>query len=231
MVDGETLVAGVSDEVSSYPARVPEPPARPAHKEPILECATSSMSRSRPETTEGDFIGLKDIHQGTGTLSDYQPSNTFRTLAEAYQYWIAYADVDGFRVDTAKHIDLGATRFFTSAIHEFAQTIGKDSFFLVGEITGPRGEAIKTRDETGLDAALGLGDVQQCMVDAVKGWGNPANYFELFRNSAEVDKPSHTWFRNHVVTAFDDHDLVRLGKEWKARFAADQEGRALESPF
>jgi glycosidase len=183
---------------------------------------------ARPETTEGDFVGLKDIHQGTGTLSDYQPSNALRTLAEAYQYWIAYADVDGFRVDTVKHMDLGATRFFTSAIHEFAQTIGKDSFFLVGEITGPRGEAIKTRDETGLDAALGLGDVQQRMVDAVKGWGNPANYFELFRNSAEVDKPSHTWFRNHVVTAFDDHDLVRLGKEWKARFAADQEGRALE---
>jgi hypothetical protein len=66
----------------------------------------------------------------------------------------------------------------------------------------------------------------------VKGWGNPANYFELFRNSAEVDKPTHTWFRNHVVTAIDDHDLVRLDKEWKARFAADQVGRALwSSPY
>lgn len=182
----------------------------------------------RPETTEGDFDGFKNIHQGTGPLSDYTPSSALRTLAEAYKYWIAYADVDGFRVDTVKHMDLGATRFFTSEIHEFAQTIGKDSFFLVGEITGPREEAISTRDQTGLDAALGLADVQRFMVDAVKGWGNPANYFELFRNSAEVDKPSHTWFRNHVVTAFDDHDLVRLDKEWKARFAADPEGRALE---
>lgn len=182
----------------------------------------------RPETTEGDFDGLKNIHQGTGPLSDYTPSSALRTLAEAYKYWIAYADVDGFRVDTVKHMDHGATRFFTSEIHEFAQTIGKESFFLVGEITGPREEAISTRDQTGLDAALGLADVQRFMVDAVKGWGNPTNYFELFRNSAEVDKPSHTWFRNHVVTAFDDHDLVRLDKEWKARFAADQEGRALE---
>ncbi|MCU1531587.1 MAG: putative glycoside hydrolase [Arthrobacter sp.] len=182
----------------------------------------------RPETTEGDFEGLKNIHQGTGTLSDYTPSEALRTLAEAYQYWIAYADLDGFRVDTVKHMDLGATRFFTSAIHEFAQTIGKDSFFLVGEITGSREEAIRTRDETGLDAALGLADVQGRMVDAVKGWGNPAGYFDLFRNSSQVDKPSHTWFRNHVVTAFDDHDLVRLEQDRKARFAADQEGRALE---
>src|SRR5688500_17296105 len=70
-------------------------------------------------------------------------------------------------------------RFFASEIHEFAQTI---------------------------DAALGLADVQRFMVDAVKGSGNPANYFELFRNSSEVVKPSHTWFRNHVVTGFDDHD-------------------------
>lgn len=182
----------------------------------------------RPETTEGDFDGLKNIHQGAGTVSNYSPSRALRTLAEAYEYWIAYADLDGFRVDTVKHMDQGATRFFTSEIHEFAQTIGKDSFFLVGEITGSREEAIDTRDRTGLDAALGLRDVQQYMVDAVKGWGNPANYFELFRNSIQVDKASQTWFRDHVVTAFDDHDLVRLHKDQKARFAADSEGRELE---
>ena len=69
------------------------------------------------------------------------------------------------------------------------KTIGKDSFFLVGEIGGSREDAIWTRDRTGLDAALGLTDVQRFMVDAVKGTGNPANYFDLFRNSIEVDKP------------------------------------------
>ena len=182
----------------------------------------------RPETTEGDFDGLKNINQGSGPVSDYIPSNALRTLAEAYEYWIAYADLDGFRVDTVKHMDQGATRFFTSEIHEFAQTIGKDSFLLVGEVTGSRGEAIDTRDRTGLDAALGLTDLQQFMVEAVKGQRNPADYFELFRNTIQIDKPSQTWFRNHVVTSFDDHDLVRLDKEWKARFAADSEGRALE---
>ncbi|HSN37227.1 MAG TPA: alpha-amylase family glycosyl hydrolase [Arthrobacter sp.] len=180
------------------------------------------------DAIEGDFAGLKDIHQGAGPLSEYTPSEALRTLAEAYEYWIAYADLDGFRVDTVKHMDHGATRFFTSEIHEFAQTIGKDSFFLVGEIGGSREDAIWTRDQTGLDAALGLADVQRFMVDAAKGTGNPANYFDLFRNSAEVDKPSHTWFRNHVVTGFDDHDLIRMGPDYKARFASDQDGRALE---
>ncbi|WP_219816687.1 alpha-amylase family glycosyl hydrolase [Arthrobacter sp. ZGTC131] len=180
------------------------------------------------DAIEGDFNGLKDIHQGTGPLPDYVPSEALRTLAEAYEYWIAYADPDGFRVDTVKHMDHGATRFFASEVHEFAQSIGKDAFFLVGEIGGSRQDAITTRDQTGLDAALGLADVQRFMVDAAKGWGNPANYFELFRNSSEVVKPSHTWFRNHVVTGFDDHDLIRMGPNHKARFASDPEGRALE---
>ena len=181
-----------------------------------------------PETTEGDFFGLKDIHHGTGPVDEYTPSAAFQTVVEAYRYWIAFADVDGFRVDTVKHMDPGATRYFASAIHEFAQTIGKDAFFLVGEITGSRDEAIELRDDTGLDAALGLADVQGRMVDAVKGWANPAGYFDLFRNSIQVGKESHTWFRSHVVTAFDDHDLVRQGTSHKARFAADQDGRALE---
>ncbi|WP_218160852.1 alpha-amylase family glycosyl hydrolase [Arthrobacter sp. ov118] len=181
-----------------------------------------------PETTEGDFEGLKDIHQGTGPVDDYTPSAAMQVLTEAYQYWIAYADVDGFRVDTVKHMDRGAMRYFASAIHEFSQTLGKDSFLLVGEITGSREDAVEIRDETGLDAALGLADVQGQMVDTVKGWTNPQNYFDLFRNSYQVDKASHTWFRNHVVTNFDDHDLVRMGRSYKARFASDQEGSALE---
>jgi hypothetical protein len=66
------------------------------------------------------------------------------------------------------------------------------------------------------------------MVDAVKGWGTQDDYLSLFRNSYEVGKDSHTWFRKHVVTSFDDHDLVRMGRGYKARFASDPEGQALE---
>lgn len=54
----------------------------------------------------------------------------------------------------------------------------------------------------------------------VKGYRNPNDYFSLFRNSELVNKDSHIWFRNKVVTSFDDHDQVRKGG-WKARFCAD----------
>jgi len=99
-------------------------------------------------------------------------------------------------------MDRGATRYFVSVIREFAQSIGKENFFLLGEITGGRKRAYETLELT------------------VKGYRNPNDYFSLFRNSELVNKGSHIWFRNKVVTSFDDHDQVRKGNQ-KARFCAD----------
>ena len=173
-----------------------------------------------PEFLEGDFATLKDIHHGQGSLDHYAPSAALKTLCEAYKFWIGFADIDGFRIDTVKHMDLGATRFVTSVIKEFAMSIGKENFYLIGEITGGRARAFTTLELTGLDAALGIDDIPDKLEYLVKGYRNPADYFDLFRNSELVNKESHTWFRNRVVTMFDDHDQVRKGEN-KARFCAD----------
>ena len=132
---------------------------------------------------------------------------------------VAFADVDGFRIDTVKHMEPGATRYFASVIHEFAQSLGKENFYLIGEITGGRSFAFQRLEETGLDAALGVDDIPDKLEFLVKGSRNPEQYFDLFRNSLLVNKESHVWFRNKVVTLFDDHYQVRKG-ERKARFCA-----------
>jgi glycosidase len=173
-----------------------------------------------PEFREGDFFDLKDIDHGYGSADDYQVSAALRHLCEAYKYWIAYADIDGFRIDTVKHMDRGATRYFVSVIREFAQGIGKENFFLLGEITGGRKRAYETLELTGLSAALGIDDIPDKLEYLVKGYRNPNDYFSLFRNSELVNKSSHIWFRNKMVTSFDDHDQVRKGNQ-KARFCAD----------
>jgi len=173
-----------------------------------------------PEFREGDFGDLKDIYHGSGAPDDYQVSNALRHLCEAYKYWIASADIDGFRIDTVKHMDIGATRYFVSVIREFTQSIGKENFFLLGEITGGRQRAYETLELTGLSAALGIDDIPDKLEYLVKGYRNPNDYFSLFRNSELVNKSSHIWFRNKVVTSFDDHDQVRKGNN-KARFCAD----------
>ncbi len=176
-----------------------------------------------PEYREGDFSSLKDIHHGQGPMDDYRPSAALRILGEIYKYWIAYADLDGFRIDTVKHMEDGATRYFASVIHEFTQAIGKENFYLIGEITGGRKRAFTTLQTTGLNAALGIDDIPDKLEYLVKGFRNPQEYFSLFRNSELLDKDSHVWFRDKVVTMFDDHDQVRKGEN-KARFCAQNDG-------
>ncbi|HSJ52098.1 MAG TPA: alpha-amylase family glycosyl hydrolase [Anaerolineae bacterium] len=173
-----------------------------------------------PESLYGDFHDLKDVHLGQGEIDEYRPSAALLALCRVYQFWIAYADVDGFRVDTVKHMDLGATRFFTSVIHEFAQNLGKENFYLIGEITGGRARAFDTLERTGLDAALGISDEPDKLEYLAKGYRNPTEYFDLFRNSLLIQKESHAWFTNKVVTVLDDHDQVRKGNQ-KARFCGD----------
>lgn len=173
-----------------------------------------------PEYLEGDFCDLKDIHHGQGDVEQFQPSPALKYLCEVYKFWIAFADLDGYRIDTVKHMEPGAVRYFASVVHEFTQGLGKENFYLIGEITGGRERAFDTLEQTGLDAALGIDDIPDKLEYLVKGYRNPADYFNLFRNSLLVNKESHVWFRNRVVTMFDDHDQVRKGEN-KARFCAD----------
>ncbi len=179
-----------------------------------------------PEFLEGDFCDLKNINLGAGPLDNFRPSPALELLGEVYKFWIAFADLDGFRIDTVKHMDLGATRYFASVIHEFTQRIGKENFYLIGEITGGRIRAYETLEQTGLNAALGIDDIPDKLEWLVKGYRNPGDYFNLFRNSELVNKESHVWFRNKVVTMYDDHDQIRKGNN-KARFCADLLGKKL----
>ena len=179
-----------------------------------------------PEFADGDFFTLKDLHHGerrivngVDQIDDYLISPALLRLCEVYKFWIAFADIDGFRLDTVKHMDPGAARFFAGVIHEFAEAIGKDDFYIIGEITGGREFAFDRLEVTGLDAALGISDERTKMTGLVKGETDPAEYFDLFRNSLLVRKDSHVWFRDKVVTSVDDHDHVDQGSQ-KHRFCA-----------
>jgi len=196
---------------------------------------------SFPEYLDGDFLSLKDIYHGSGTDNPatawdiLESIRCFRTapalthLAEVYKFWIGFADLDGFRIDTVKHMEPGAVRYFTNVIHEFAQSLGKENFYLIGEVTGGRPHAVNMVNTTGLDAALGINDIPDKLEFLAKGWRSPGNpdtaqeegYFDLFRNSLLDNKHTHQWYSGHVVTLFDDHDQV--GVKHKFRFCGQQQ--------
>lgn len=193
-----------------------------------------------PEYLEGDFLSLKDLSHGNANqdpsivwdiqrrIRDFHPSATLDYLCKVFQFWVAYADIDGYRVDTVKHMEPGAVRRFANVIHEFAQSLGKENFYLIGEITGGRKYAVDLVNTTGIDAALGINDIPDKLEFLAKGQRSPGDpktdepegYFDLFRNSLLDNKHSHQWYAKHIVTMFDDHDQV--GIEYKYRFCGEQ---------
>jgi glycosidase len=180
-----------------------------------------------PEFNDADFFDLKKLNLKVDWSGEYpRYSPTLRYLIYCYMYWIAYADIDGFRIDTVKHMGQESTRMFCAAIHEMAQSLGKERFLLAGEVTGGRHLAWSMVDSTGLDAALGIEDIPGRLELMVKGLIEPGEYFGLFRNSELDDHGDFAWYGQHVVTMFDDHDQVRKGDQ-KRRFCGMADFRNL----
>jgi glycosidase len=180
-----------------------------------------------PEHAEGDMWDLKTLDIWVQWAGQYRrASSALGCLGLVYCFWIAYADLDGFRIDAAKHMGVEALRAFCDVIREFAQSIGKERFLLVGEVSGGREHAWEVVEKTGLDAALGIEDVPGKLERMVTGHGNPADYFSLFRNWVLDEPAGHRWYRNQVVTLVDDHDQVRKGAG-KCRFCGDRRFRDL----
>jgi glycosidase len=156
-----------------------------------------------------------------GSLRDFNfdGANTLNELARCYKYWIALTDCDGLRLDTLKHVPEQTARNFCGTIKEFAANIGKDNFFLVGEVGGPDDNAGRYLDvlELNLDATLDIGGSRRALHDVAKGLAKPSAYFDI----VAAWTPSLGSHRNSAprhVTILDDHDHVSGDK---VRFSSD----------
>ena len=86
-----------------------------------------------PETREGDFKGMKSYKNDDSPEALYVQE----VLTKIHCYWIRETDVDGFRLDSVKHMGEKTISQFCSHIREYAYKLGKRNFFLFGELVGP----------------------------------------------------------------------------------------------
>mmetsp|Transcript_51937 Transcript_51937/g.123644 ORF Transcript_51937/g.123644 Transcript_51937/m.123644 type:complete len:844 (+) Transcript_51937:47-2578(+) len=78
-------------------------------------------------TIYGDFKpGFYDFN-----TRDYDWQEIYTNIMK---FWIAYADVDGFRLDAAKHTTEDFLAYFSTELRKYAQSLGKENFFIIGEI-------------------------------------------------------------------------------------------------
>ena len=178
-----------------------------------------------PEYVEGDFHSLKSLDLGSPDPRHFTPTKALRVLTKVYKFWLAFADADGFRIDTVKHMGDPATAYFVRELRTFAATrLGKTNLLLVGEIAGPH--AHSTVAATDLSAALGVGAAQPALHRVPQGLAEPQSYFGLFRNGrgARGEDGGTAWRGDALVTMLDDHDQLWRGDGPKARFAASPDG-------
>ncbi len=163
------------------------------------------------EFRRGDFFDLKDIN--------YAKDEVLSAIIRVYSYWIALSDCDGFRIDTVKHVPWETSRNFCNAIHEYAESIGKENFLLLGEVTGGAEMSRNYLDVFGrnLDAALDIGEPTIRLSGMVKGLTEPSKFFEEFGGYDALG--SHRETGRYHVSILDDHDMV--SRDGKHRFAAN----------
>jgi glycosidase len=166
---------------------------------------------------KGDFDTLKEFK--TEFTDYYGDKPVWNLLIRAHQYIIAKFDIDGFRIDTLKHVSREFALTFSNAIREFAFSIGKKNFFIFGEAKSNDERLLAsytgrfTSEEEGLIGADAVLDfpLQWKLVEAVKGFAPPTiveGVFDL-RKKIYEERPilsTHGEASRFFVTFLDNHD-------------------------
>jgi alpha-amylase len=137
---------------SSFPALAPTgqptcPPSGPLRSFPYHPCVPAaeqnvkvpawlndvSLYHNRGNTTfvgensqYGDFFGLDDLFT--------ENPRVVNGMIDIYKFWIREFRVDGFRMDTMKHVDDAFWQKFAPAVENYARSQGIRDFYMFGEV-------------------------------------------------------------------------------------------------
>lgn len=150
---------------------------------------------------QGDFFGLDDLWT--------ERPEVVSGMEEIYRKWVEEFDIDGFRIDTVKHVNLDFWSQWATALDAYAAKRGREDFFMFGEVysadtavTSPyvtRGRLDSTLDFPLQDAirayaaqGAGAGRLAAVLADDYRYTTDKANAYEQ-------------------VTFLGNHDMGRFG--------------------
>lgn len=120
------------DPATSFPHAPVLPPGREHVKAPAwLNDVTLYHNRGDStfkgeSATYGDFGGLDDVFT--------ENPRVVRGFIDVFSHWMEDARIDGFRIDTVKHVNLEFWQAFTPAIRAKALALGRPDFIEFGEV-------------------------------------------------------------------------------------------------
>jgi len=112
----------------------------------------------------GDFPGgLKDVNTKLCGPRDGIPVK--EAMVESYARWVELTDIDGFRIDTVKHVEREFWRFFAQKLRQRLADKGKANFILFGEAFDGRDNLIGAYTKNDLPPADQLAYENECVAD------------------------------------------------------------------
>ncbi len=150
-------------------------------------------------TTYGDFDGLDDLMTEDPAVVD--------GFVDVYNQWVDRG-IDGFRIDTAKHVNFEFWQKFTTQVRAHATAKGNDDFFMFGEVydADPVKLAPYLRDSD-MNAVLDF-TFQSAAVNFAKG-GSANTLKALFAGDDRYTTP--TTNAQALPTFLGNHDMGRVG--------------------
>lgn len=113
----------------------------PSKKEWFHENKGISNWNDQQEVETGWLYDLPDLNQDNPEVSKY--------LLDAAKWWIEETDIDGYRLDTVKHVP---KEFWTEFSAEVKSV--NESFFLIGEVWHDNPNVIVSYEDTGIDGFM-----------------------------------------------------------------------------
>ncbi|WP_391209424.1 alpha-amylase family glycosyl hydrolase [Psychrobacillus sp. L4] len=164
----------------------------PTKEEWFHEKKPISNWNDQEEVENGWLYDLPDLNQDNPDTRKY--------LLDAAKWWIKETDIDGYRLDTVKHVPKEFWTDFSVAVKS-----EKDSFYLLGEVWHDNPNVVIGYQDTGIDGFMDFSQNDSLRTafeksDKSLGW--------LFSNAARNEKLYH---RPELLGQFlDNHDMVRF---------------------
>ena len=167
-------------------------------------------------STYGDFSGLDDLFT--------ENQQVVTGMEDIYKAWVDLG-IDGFRIDTVKHVNTEFWQQFSPAILDHAKEEGNDDFFMFGEVYDANPAFMSTYTTTGkLPATLDFG-FQAAAKSYVAG-GKAGVLRDLFAgDDYYTDTDSNAY---ELPTFLGNHDMGRLASLLGNDFSTKQKLQRVE---
>ena len=152
----DAAVAGSDDFPELGPDSFPYQPVVPADQADVKVPAwlnDVTMYHNRGDTkfegeswTYGDWAGLDDLFTERPEVAE--------GLIDIYADLIRWTGVDGFRLDSARHVNLEFWQEFVPAMQQAAAEVGVPDFFIFGEVVADYPDMLDYARRSGLPALL-----------------------------------------------------------------------------